>query len=99
MHPCMHPCMAAWRHKAGDHNWLWLWLEPIRDSTQSQSVWGGDGIPPPFIQGVTTRDDDKWAIACLASNKHAFRLARIPPTHAFTFNPSLLILKKNIKVR
>jgi len=42
MDACIHACMAARRHRAGEHNWLWLWLEPIRDSTQSQSVWGRD---------------------------------------------------------
>ena len=49
MHACMHACMVAWRHKAGDHNWLWLWLEPIRDSTQSQFVSGGDNAR--FFEG------------------------------------------------
>ena len=41
----MHTCMDAWSRKAGDHDWLWLWLEPNRDSTQSQLASGGATDP------------------------------------------------------
>ena len=37
---------GRWRQPAWNHNWLWLWLKPIRDSTKSQFIKGGMGVPP-----------------------------------------------------
>ena len=31
-------------HHMGDHNWLWLWLYPIRDSTKYPAVLRGDAL-------------------------------------------------------
>ena len=36
----------------GDHNWNWNWIEPIPDSTLSQSICGRDTCTPPCINSV-----------------------------------------------
>ena len=45
---------GRWRQPLWNHNWLWLWLKPICDSTQSQFIRGGMSTPPKIRHRACT---------------------------------------------